>query len=296
MAIINFATSLKISDKAALSKTVLQVKEIGSSDAPLAMPLNGDEHVYGDVKILNPKFWWPNGFGEPYVYEFVVSVIQDGVVFDSRNITYGIRTVELDLKDKKFTVNINGYPVYCKGANYVPPDMLYARLSNPDYTPGNTMENLLHDAVNSNYNMIRLWGGGQYESDEFFRLASKLGIMVFYDFMFSDSIYPSDEDFLKNVEVEVRQQVQRARNYPCLTLWSGNNEILQGIRSWGWSSQRYQENYNKLFEETIRKILEHQDPSTPYIPSSPIYGIGNGNFQKGGDIHYWGVWAGGSPF
>ena len=82
-----------------------------------------------------------------------------------KQIIYGIRTVDLDLSNKKFTVRVNGYPIYCKGANYVPPDMLYPRLTNPDYTPGNTIKSLLYDAVNSNFNMIRLWGGGQYESD-----------------------------------------------------------------------------------------------------------------------------------
>lgn len=101
--------------------------------------------------------------------------------------------------------------------------MFYPRLENPQYTPGNTLENLIDDAVDSNFNMIRLWGGGQYESDKFFELASRKGIMIFYDFMFSDSIYPSSEPFLLNVEEEVKQQIRRVRNYPCLTLWSGNN-------------------------------------------------------------------------
>lgn len=94
-----------------------------------------------------------------------MSLTKNGEVIDSKNIIYGIRTVELDLADTKFTVIVNGYPVYCKGANYVPPDMLYSRITNPDYQSGNSIENLLRDAVDSNYNMIRLWGGGQYESN-----------------------------------------------------------------------------------------------------------------------------------
>ena len=71
--------------------------------------------------------------------------------------------------------------------------------------------------------MIRVWGGGQYESDEFLEIASRKGIMIFYDFMFSDSIYPSNKDFLENVEEEIKQVVRKVRNYPCLVLWSGNN-------------------------------------------------------------------------
>ena len=79
-------------------------------------------------------------------------------------------------------------------------------------------------------------------------------------------------------------------------MWSGNNEIFQGIKSWGWSRGNYVADYRILFEETIPKILARQDPQTPYIPTSPLYGVGNGGFDRGGDVHYWGVWAGGSDF
>ena len=109
--------------------------------------------------------------------------------------------------------------------------MMYPRLANMK-----KITTLLEDAVISNFNMIRLWGGGQYEYNEFYELASRKGIMIFHDFMFSDSIYPSNDNFLENVLVEVVQQIRRIRNYPALALWAGNNEIFQGIQSWGWSS------------------------------------------------------------
>jgi beta-mannosidase len=120
--------------------------------------------------------------------------------------------------------------------------------------------------------------------------------MVFHDFMFSDSIYPSTADFLENVEEEVKDQIRRIRNYPCLALWNGNNEVLQGIYDWGWSSQEYRKDYEMLFERLIRKIVDIENPDISYIPSSPIYGVGNANFARGGDFHYWGVWAGGAEF
>ena len=101
--------------------------------------------------------------------------------------------------------------------------MMYPRIINSDYNPRNTYKKLLDDAVRSNFNMLRVWGGGQYEVDEFYELASRKGIMIFQDFMFSDSIYPSTDPFLINVRKEVIYQVRRLRNYPCLTLWSGNN-------------------------------------------------------------------------
>lgn len=126
--------------------------------------------------------------------------------------------------------------------------------------------------------MLRVWGGGQYESAEFYEMASRRGIMIFQDFMFSDSVYPSSAKFLENVEEEVKQQVRMIRNYPAVVIWCGNNEILQGINDWGWSSPNFKEDYHKLFEILIKKVLEIESPDVAYIPSSPIYGVGNYGF------------------
>ncbi len=102
----------------------------------------------------------------------------------------------MDDKGANFKIVINGYPIYGKGANYVPPDMMYPRLINKDFQSRNTFQKLLDDAVDSNFNMLRVWGGGQYEVDEFYELATRKGIMIFQDFMFSDSIYPASGPFL----------------------------------------------------------------------------------------------------
>jgi beta-mannosidase len=115
--------------------------------------------------------------------------------------------------------------------------MFYPRLTNPSYKPGYTHASLINDAVESHFNMLRVWGGGQYESSEFLELASLKGIMIFYDFMFSDTIYPSHREMLDSIELEVTQQVRRARNYPCVVLWNGNNEIQQGMRTRGWANK-----------------------------------------------------------
>lgn len=99
------------------------------------------------------------------MYEFQVTILKEGKVVDKKRIVYGIRTVELNQENVNFRISVNGHPIYCKGANYVPPDMMYPRLINPEFTPKNTIEKLFNDTVESNFNMIRLWGGGQYESD-----------------------------------------------------------------------------------------------------------------------------------
>lgn len=113
-------------------------------------------------------------------------------MIDEKTTIFGIKTVQLDQSNNRFTVKVNGYPIYCKGANYVPMDMFYPRTNNQDDQSSYTHKKLIQDAVDSHFNMIRIWGGGQYESDEFLELASRNGIMLFYDFMFSDSIYPSN--------------------------------------------------------------------------------------------------------
>ena len=118
--------------------------------------------AYSEVTIANPKFWWPNGIGQPHMYDFVVKLERAGVVIDERKVPYGIRTVELNLENKQFQVKVNGHTVYCKGGNYVPPDMLYPRIDNPSFKGGASFKKLLDDSVESNFNMIRVWGGGQY--------------------------------------------------------------------------------------------------------------------------------------
>jgi beta-mannosidase len=121
-------------------------------------------HEYVDIKIKDPRLWWPNGIGEQNVYSFVVRLLKSGAqnTVDSKKVLYGIRTTKLDRTDNKFTITVNGHEVYCKGANYLPPDMFYPRLTNPSYKPGYTHASLINDAVESHFNMLRVWGGGQY--------------------------------------------------------------------------------------------------------------------------------------
>ena len=247
-----------------------------------------------DVEIPQPKLWWPRNVGIPHVYNFSVVVRHNNEVIDSSKVPYGIRTIQLNQTDGAFQFIVNGYPVYAKGANYVPADMFHPRFANPVHKPAYTMELYFSDIVESNFNMIRIWGGGQYETDEFYEAASRNGIMLFSEFMYSVNTYPGSEDFLRNAEEEAKQQVRRLRNYPALALWSGNNEVLQGIMSWGWGSAEQRNFYGLLFDKLLMKIVEIENSDISYIPSSPVFGSGYDTTR--GDIHYWGVWAAGSVF
>ena len=106
--------------------------------------------------------------------------------------------------------------------------------------------------------MLRVWGGGHYELDIFYDLADSMGIMLWHDFMFANTLYPPTQDFLKNVMMEVGEQISRLRNHPSIVFWCGNNEIGQGLREWGWSSRHKStlDMYTEIFSQTIPHMLE----------------------------------------
>ena len=162
------------------------------------------------IEIKNPKRWWPHNIGEPYLYDIKLKVKNGRNVLDSTSLKYGIRTTELitqkDSLGESFFFKINGIPVYAKGANYVPQNSFQNAVQDEDY------EELLNSVLEANMNMLRVWGGGNYENDIFYELCDKKGIMVWQDFMFACAMYPGDEPFLKNVEQEVIDNIIRLRD------------------------------------------------------------------------------------
>jgi beta-mannosidase len=159
-------------------------------------------------------------------------------------------------------------PVFAKGANYIPTHFFIPTGSRDPQT----YEILLQSAVDANFNMLRVWGGGHYELDLFYDLADRMGLMLWHDFMFANSLYPPTQDFLKNVKEEVTEQLQRLRNHPSIVFWCGNNEIGQGLREWGWSNRHKStiDMYTEIFEQTIPQLLNSYSPDPNYIPTSPM--------------------------
>ncbi len=206
---------------------------------------------------------------------------------------------EADDKGKSFYFKIDGKPVYMKGANYIPADAFVTRTTKSDYRKILTM------AKDANMNMIRVWGGGIYENDEFYDLCDSLGLHVWQDFMFAGAMVPGDKDFFYNVKEEVKYQVKRLRDHKSIVLWCGNNEVDEAWSRWGWQSQfkinandstKLWNDYKRLFQDSIPKWLNEVDPSRPYISSSPKLGWGVKESITEGDSHYWGVWWGGEDF
>ena len=106
-------------------------------------------------------------------------------------------------------------------------------------------------------NMLRVWGGGIYEADDFYELCDEMGILVWQDFMFACSMYPGDPEFLDNVRAEAIDNVKRLRNHPSIVLWAGNNEIETAWINWGWRQNlpaSLWDDYLKIFHGVLQEV------------------------------------------
>jgi len=255
------------------------------------------------LNIDNPQRWWPNGLGEAFLYQFSIELIKNDQLLTSDSVTIGLRTIEVvnepDEFGESFYLKVNGHPTFMKGANYIPSDSFLNRVSESKY------KKIFSDAVSANMNMLRVWGGGIYEDDQFYRLADEHGILIWQDFMFACSLYPADRDFIDNVKQEVEHNIKRLRNHACIALWCGNNETEMGIEFWHWpttfnySDSRYQQlqqDYSLLFKQILPQLVTTFDPSRFYFSSSPIGFWERKEDDNLGDNHYWGVWHGEEPF
>lgn len=263
---------------------------LGPRDDRLALPL----------VVTKPELWWPNGYGAQPLYVARVELrTMDGEVLDVWEKRVGLRTIQLrrekDRFGESFTFVVNGVPIFAKGANWIPADSFPNRVTRERYGY------LLESAARAHMNMIRVWGGGFYEEEQFYDLCDELGLLVWQDFMFACSIYPTDAAFVENVHQEVVAAVRRLRHRACLALWCGNNEMEQGWVDWGWSKRapaKSRHAYDRMFHKLIPHWVELEDPDTDYWPSSASSArpFKAPNSEDRGDGHYWGVWHGREPF
>lgn len=251
-----------------------------------------------NLEIGNPMLWQTaelSGKKEQPLYEVSVELYAGSELLDRAVKKIGLRTLELDRGRDEYGVNfrflLNGNPLFVKGANWIPGDSFITRFDN------GRLEYALDAALFSNMNMLRVWGGGYYESDAFYEACDRKGILVWQDFAFACQAYPFFmPDFLENVKDEIRYNVERLRDHPCLALWCGNNEIESLSALW-----RYMKKYVQWTDEFFYRILEPEirrcDPVTPYIPGSPCGVSHLKGFDKDnvGDTHLWAVWHGLQP-
>ena len=256
--------------------------------------------VTNRIAISNPPLWWPNGAGEQKFYAYSVKV-GDEIV--SRRI--GLRKVEIvntpdvDAAGKcgaRMAVKVNGRELFMKGANWIPCDAFESRQTPERY------RDLLGSAATANMNMIRLWGGGQYERDAFYDICDELGLLVWHDMMCSCAVYPADEWFLGEIRVELSHQLRRLRDHASIALWCGDNECLGAIK-WFDETMKDQDFYREQWVKRSKMqsdMVARFDPGRTYWPSSPCAGPGsfadNWKNDSQGDMHNWQVWHNNRPF
>lgn len=270
----------------------------GESVASVDVALK-DGQGLAELVVENPRLWWPNGLGEQTLYELTVELLRDGTSLDQDQRRLGLRTLRLVQEDdqwgRSFCFACNGVTFFSKGANWIPAETFATEVTRETYA------RLIGDAAAANMNMLRVWGGGIYENDDFYDLCDEHGICVWQDFMFACATYPSfDAAWMQNVEAEARDNVKRLRHHACLALWCGNNELEQGLVGPSWNDHQMSwEDYSKLFDELLPKVVGELDPDRDYWPCSPHSPVGertNFNNPNCGDAHLWSVWHGKQPF
>jgi beta-mannosidase len=260
----------------------------------------GMNHISLPFKIANPNLWYPNGYGAQSLYTFSANLSLGKNVEDHAERRTGLRSLELrretDQWGKSFTFVVNGIPIFAKGANVIPFD------SFPDRVTPEIHRRIMTAARDVHMNMVRHWGGGYYESDDFYDICDELGIMVWQDFMFGGAMVPGDPAFQENVRQEVTEQVKRLRDHPSISIWNGNNEVEAGWMFWGDrlsfkeaitppQRERVWQDYLILFHDVIKSVVARDGNGIPYWPSSPSANLeAPPGGERNGDMHYWSVW------
>jgi beta-mannosidase len=248
------------------------------------------------VDIDNPELWWCNGLGNQPLYLIDLSVIgETGAVSDHVTKKIGLRTIKLDTSPDKYGTQfrflVNDVPIFAKGANFIPTDSFVTRTRRED------LSYYIESAKTANMNMLRVWGGGHYESDDFYDLCDQYGILVWQDFAFCDNSYPFfEKSFIKNVHREVIDNIRRIRHHASLAIWSGNNENEMILMLLNKKKRLYRSNID-FYYNVLRKWVDKLDGVTPYWPGSPSSGSTGIKALDidHGDSHLWNVWHGLMP-
>ncbi len=304
------ATPLEVSQQKAKVKVTAEIHSSGEFDLCVKFLLSGFGQRYekevevkavrgrgfaeATFEVVEPRLWWPRGYGESSLYDVAVRVYFGAELLDDSTIKAGIRSIQLvqepDEEGVSFIFRINDQNVFCKGANWIPADSFLPKVNYELYSK------LLGSAADANFNMLRVWGGGVYEADEFYDLCDALGIMVWQDFMYVCAGYPEEEWFLREAEREAMEAILRLRRHPSIVVWCGNNEN-QWLHNVLWKTRDKVERLygSEIYESLLSRICQSLDPTRPYRPSSP-YGGADASGRHEGDRHNWEVWSQGIDY
>ena len=300
-----------VTRKRALLRTVVEVESDAAQDgAQVVLTADGKSVaqtttalkpglniVTLDYEIKNPRLWWTNGLGEPYLTQMHCSVGGDAIATP-----LGIRSLRLHNDPDEFGHNLyfelNGEPLFAKGSDMIPNDNFLSRVTDSIY------RQVVADAAAVNMNIIRVWGGGIYEDDAFYNYCDQMGILVWQDFMFACTTYEVDDAFLENIRQEAIYNVRRLRNHACMAVYTGNNEAQDVWFGWGGKKRYFDEMgqgervwkmQHQIFYEVLPEVVKEYAGGTTYRPSCPWAFENTPSDGVNGDDHYWGVWHGGDP-
>lgn len=272
-----------------LAARITDVKgvEVASSGASVAGAGGGVS-----LHVLAPELWWPRGYGEQPLYQLQVEVLAGERLVTSATRTLGFRTIVVDQSADEFgtpfSFIVNGRPVFIKGANWIPDDCFITRVTPDRYAHG------IKDATEAGMNLLRVWGGGIYESEVFYDLCDREGLLVWQDFLFACAAYSEADELWHEVEAEARENVARIMSHPSLSIWNGGNENVEGFWFWGWKDALAEGEAwgNGYYEKLLPSIVAELDPSRAYLPSSPWNPVDPSNPRDPdhGPVHSWVVW------
>lgn len=301
-----FAYTTRLEENGAEVRLLAEVERIVKDGRPLVVSFAIHDHeqdwrvsapVVGDraettLWMESPRLWWTHNLGTPHLYMLEAELLDSTRVIHTEHTRFGVRTIEVDQSPglepdtTNFTFVLNGVKVFAKGADWIPADNLIGSI------PPERYRKLVQMARDANMNMLRVWGGGIYESPAFYQACDEMGILVWQDFMFSCAAYPDDdEDFVREVRREAEAVVKQLRNYPCIALWCGNNENQWIDSMIHWNEPDFPFFGRRIYEEVLPEVCARHDPSRLYWQGSP-WGGDDANSDKAGDKHNWQVWAG----
>ncbi|MFD6661838.1 glycoside hydrolase family 2 protein [Micromonospora chalcea] len=264
---------------------------VAGATAEIAVPA-GERTAVVTLTVADPALWWPIGYGDQPRYDLDVSLhAADGRELDAESRRIGFRSVRLDTTPDAhgtpFALHVNDVPVFVKGVNWIPDDAF------PNRVTRDRLAQRFGQATGAHVNLLRVWGGGRYESDDFYDLADEMGLLVQQDFLFACAAYPEEEPFRTEVEAEAREQVTRLAGHPSLVLWTGNNENIWGWHDWDWQEPLAGRTWGRgYYLELLPAVVGELDPTVPYWPGSPWSGSEelHPNDPAHGTTHIWDVW------
>ncbi len=278
--------------------------QVGSSGPALTLRMQCGAHTSsvaataGDnvlvLELPNVQLWWPRGYGEQPLSDLSVELLVDDDMQDTLDLwrrRIGFRTVRLDTTPDDdgtpFLLQVNGATIVVKGVNWIPDDCFPHRVDRDRYAAR------LDDAVDAGVNLVRVWGGGIYESDDFYDLCDELGLMVWQDALFACAAYAEEPPLRDEVVAEVTEAVHRLSPHPSLVLWNGNNENLWGFEDWGWAKELGDLTWGRgYYLDLLPRLIGSLDPTRPYSPGSPwsFDERIHPNDPAHGTSHLWDVW------